>query len=332
MILKSYQLNKIDIKKNAFILFYGKNIGAKIDAINFLKEKISNNNFLIYDEKQILENSELFFDNIFSGSLFENKKNVIINRATDKITKIFEYLFEKSLENTTIIVNAETLERKSKLRSLFEKSQEMIIVPFYEDTFTDLNKIVINFTKEKKIYLSQFDINLIINKCDGDRINLKNELEKIEYYSKYNKKISTEILKKLINLVENHSLNDLVNNCLAKNKKKTLNIINENNYNSDDCILIIRAFLNKSKNILKLLNTYKVNNNINLTISNAKPPIFWKEKEITKQQLLKWEPENLKELIYKLNEIELNVKKNINNSINIITDLILEQTSEKSNN
>ena len=139
-------------------------------------------------------------------------------------------------------------------------------------------------------------------------------------------------MKKLINLVENHSLNDLVNNCLAKNKKKTLNIINENNYNSDDCILIIRAFLNKSKNILKLLNTYKVNNNINLTISNAKPPIFWKEKEITKQQLLKWEPENLKELIYKLNEIELNVKKNINNSINIITDLILEQTSEKSNN
>ena len=119
---------------------------------------------------------------------------------------------------------------------------------------------------------------------------------------------------------------------MAKNKKKTLNIINENNYNSDDCILIIRAFLNKSKNILKLLNTYKVNNNINLTISNAKPPIFWKEKEITKQQLLKWEPENLKELIYKLNEIELNVKKNINNSINIITDLILEQTSEKSNN
>ncbi len=332
MILKSYQLDKIDIKKNKFILFYGKNIGVKIDAIDFLKKKFSERNFLTYDENQILDNSELFFDNILSGSLFENKKKIIINRATDKITKIFEYLLEKNLENTTIIVNAETLEKRSKLRSLFEKNKEMIIVPFYEDTFADLNKIVINFTKEKKISLSQFDINLIINNCDGDRINLINELDKIEQYSKYNKKISTEVLKKLINLAENHSLNELINNCLAKNKKKTLDIINDNNYNNDDCILIIRTFLNKSKNILRLLNTYKINNNIHLTISSAKPPIFWKEKEITKQQLLKWEPENLKELIYKLNEIELNVKKNINNSINIITDLILELAAEESNN
>ena len=328
MILKSYQLNKIDIKRNKFILFYGKNIGVKIEAIDFLKKKFSEKNFLAYDENQILDNSELFFNNILSGSLFENKKQILINRATDKITKIFEYLLEKNLENTTIIVNAETLEKRSKLRSLFEKNEDMIIVPFYEDTFADLNKIVINFTKEKKISLSQFDINLIINNCNGDRINLMNELEKIEQYSKYNKKISTEVLKKLINLAENHSLNELINNCLAKNKKKTLDIINENNYNNDDCILIIRTFLNKSKNILKLLNTYKINKNIHLTISGAKPPIFWKEKEITKQQLLKWEPENLKELIYKLNEIELNVKKNINNSIDIITDLILELAAE----
>ena len=332
MILKSYQLNKIDLEKNKFILFYGKNIGLKIDAVNFLKKKFSESNFLTYDENQILENSELFFDNIFSGSLFENKKNIIINRATDKIAKIFEYLLEKNLENITIIVNAGTLEKRSKLRSLFEKNKEMIIVPFYEDTYADLNKIVINFTTEKKISLSQFHINLILNKCDGDRINLKNELEKIEHYSKYNKKISTDILKKLINLAENHSLNELINSCLAKNKKKTLDIINENNYNNDDCVLIIRTFLNKSKNILRLLNTYKINNNIELTLSSAKPPIFWKEKEITKQQLLKWEPENLKELIYKLNEVELYIKKNLNNSINIITDLILELATEKSNN
>jgi DNA polymerase-3 subunit delta len=110
-------------------------------------------------------------------------------------------------------------------------------------------------------------------------------------------------------LNENFSISELVNNFLAKNKKKIVNILNENNYSNDDCVLIIRSFLNKSKKILKLSEEYEKNNNINITISNARPPIFWKEKEITVQQIQKWKPKKIKQLIYKLNELELNIKK-----------------------
>ena len=136
----------------------------------------------------------------------------------------------------------------------------------------------------------------------------------------------------LTNLIENHSISELVDNCLAKNKKKIISILNENNFNNEDCIVISRLFLNKSKKLLQLSIEFKKNKNIELTISSAKPPIFWKDKEITKKQINQWEPENIKELIYKLSEIELLIKKNINNSINLITDFILEQSALKTNN
>ena len=154
-----------------------------------------------------------------------------------------------------------------------------------------------------------------------------NELEKIAQFSKDKKNIKDEDIAKIINLNENYSISELVNNFLAKNKKKIVNILNENNYSNDDCVLIIRSFLNKSKKILKLSEEYEKNNNINVTISNARPPIFWKEKEITIQQIQKWEPKKIKQLIYKLNELELNIKKNFNNSICLTTDFILEQSA-----
>ncbi len=274
----------------------------------------------------------MFYDSLISQSLFEEKKNIIINRATDKITKVIEYVLEKKLDGFTIISNADLLEKKSKLRTLFEKNKEMVIVPFYEDTFADLNKIITFFLKEKKISLSQSNINFIINKCSGDRANLRNELEKINQFSKNGKKISTETLEKLINLTENHSISELVDNCLAKNKKRTLDILNENNYNNEDCVLIARTLLNRSKRILILSNEYKNKNNIDLIISGFKPPIFWKDKEIIKQQIFNWEPKKIKELIFQLNELELCIKKNINNSLNLITDFILQITLTKSNN
>ena len=106
-----------------------------------------------------------------------------------------------------------------------------------------------------------------------------------------------------------------------KNKKKIISILNENNFSNEDCIMIIRSFMIKAKKLLVLSKAFETNKNIDLTISSARPPIFWKEKEITKQQIYKWKPKNIKKLIYALSETELQIKKNINNSINLITDL-----------
>ena len=329
MIIKSYELNKLNLDQNRLILFYGKNEGLKNESTNnLLKNKET---IIKYEEKEILENTNIFLENIFSKSLFENEKIIIIKRATDKILKIIEEIEEKNIEDVKIILNADILEKKSKLRSFFEKSKEHVCIAFYPDTNHVLSKLAYNFFNQKKISISPANINLIVNKCNGDRETLFNELDKIEYFSKNGKKITEESIIKLTNLIENHSISDLVDNCLAKNKKKIINILNENNFGNEDCIIITRTFLLKSKKILKLSNEFKSNKNIDLTISSAKPPIFWKDKEITKQQIYKWTPENIKKLIYKLNEIELLIKKNINNSINLITDFILDQSSSNTN-
>ena len=330
MIIKSFEINKIDFDQNKLVLFYGKNEGFKNEATNnLIKEK---DEVTKYEEKEVLENINNFIESILSKSLFESEKIIIIKRVTDKILKIIDEIDSKNIEDIKIILNADNLEKKSKLRSLFEKNKKYICVPFYPDTEQTLSKLTFNFLKKKNISISQSNINLIVNKCNGDRETLLNELNKIEYFSKNGKKITAENIAKLTNLIENHGISELIDNCLAKNKKKIVNILNENNFNNEDCILITRTFLNKAKKILKLSSEFQNNKNIDLTISSAKPPIFWKDKEITKQQIYKWTPENIKQLIYKLSEIELLIKKNINNSINLITDFILNQASSNTNN
>jgi len=329
MILKSYEINKIDQNINHLILFYGKNEGLKSEAVKILVKK---NDISNYEEREILDNENNFIENILSKSLFEQQKFIVIKRSTDKILKVIETLNFKNLQDTTIILNADNLEKKSKLRSFFEKDKKYVCVAFYPDTDQILTKLCYDFLKHKNISISQSNINLIVNQCNGDRETLFNELKKIEYFSKNGKKITAENIAKLTNLVENHSISELIDNCLIKNKKKIVNILNENSFNNEDCILITRTFLNKLKKILILSNEFKNNKNIDLTISSAKPPIFWKEKEITKQQIYKWTPENIRLLIYKLNELELLIKKNINNSVNLITDFILDQASLGANN
>ena len=330
MIVKSYDINKLNLKTFSLFLFYGKNQGLKNDALDILikdKNKISS-----YDEKEILDNEDNFIENILSKSLFEQEKFIVIKRATDKILRIINTLDLKNIEDTTIILNGDNLEKKSKLRSFFEKDKKLVCVAFYPDNDQTLSKLAYNFLRDKKITISPSNINLIVNKCSGDREILINELKKVESFTKNGKKITSEVISKLINLSENHNISELIDSCLAQNKKKTISILNENNFSNEDCIMITRSFLIKAKKLLTLSILFESNKNIDLTISSAKPPIFWKEKEITKQQILKWKPKNIKNLIYALSETELQIKKNINNSINLITDFILFQSSSATNN
>ena len=329
MIIKSFEINKINLNLNNLFLFYGKNEGFKNEVTkNILKNK---SNIINYEEKEVLENEDNFIENLLTKSLFDKEKILIIKRATDKILKVLEKITEKNIEDIKIVLNADVLEKKSKLRSFFEKDKRLVCVPFYPDDDQTLSKLAYSFLRDKKISISPSNINLIVNKCSGDREKLQNELQKIEFFSKNGKQIDYENISKLVNLNENHNISELIDNCLAKNKKKIISILNENNFSNEDCITIIRFFIIKAKKLLALSKTFETNKNIDLTISSAKPPIFWKEKEITKLQIYKWKSKSIKQLIYALSEVELQIKKNINNSINLITDFILSQSLAEPN-
>lgn len=307
---------------------YGNNEGLKKQTINKLTSKLTD--IKIYEEKDILDNSTNFIENILNKSLFSEKQIFIIKRVTDKINKIIEKIDLKETSNI-IIFNSENLEKKSKLRSYFEKNKHLICIPFYPDNDQTLSKIAIEFFKKKNILISQSNINQIITKSLGNRENLYSELVKIENFSNNGKKLTDEVIKKLINLSENHNMSELINNCLEKNKTKLIKILNENIYSNEDCIIILKSLLNKSKRILALSREYEKNKNIEQTISSAKPPIFWKEKDTTKRQIKNWKPQKLKLLIYQINNLELIIKKNFSNSLNLIADFLLEQSSNTNN-
>ena len=322
MIIKSFELEKIKQLNYNIHLIYGNNEGIKQDIIKNYYLKSFTGEILKYDEQEILNNKDEFLSSLLTKSLFENNKIIIISRATDKLTDVIIDIIKKSEIETKIIIKCSNLEKKSKLRNLIEKEKKEVCTPVYEDDTRSLNIVINNFLKEKKFNLSQEIKNVLIERSKGDRINLKNELLKLENLQISKNKLSTDDVIKLSNLAENFSVFELSDNYLAKNSKKVANILNENNYSSEDCILIIRTILNKSKRLLKIRSEIDNDKDIDQVINGFKPPIFWKEKVVVKKQAQSWSTHEVKEIIFRINDLEALIKKNSTNSMLFVSNFV----------
>ena len=324
MILKSFNLEKVDFNQFNIILLYGENAGYKeevLKKINKQQESISR-----YEEKDILKDVSAFYESISSQSFFEKAKTIIVYNSTDKILNVFKEINEKNYKDTKIISVSGILEKKSKLRNYFEKDKNLACIAFYPDDTKTLLSQANFFLRNKKISISQEVLNKIISRSNGDRKNLNNELLKIENYCLNKKTINSEEIDKLTNMSENNNITELVDNCLAKNNKKLNFLINENNFISEDVILIIRTFLIKAKRLLSLRKEYELNKNIDKTILNFRPPIFWKDKEIVQKQLKQWTVSQIEKLLMEINDVELLIKKNSQNSTIILSDFIINNS------
>ena len=322
MIIKNFELDKLNSINYNFHLIYGNNEGIKEDIIknNYLKN--FDGELLKYDEHEILRGKDEFLSNLLTKSLFKSSKLIIISRGSDKLTSLIDEVLENEITETKIIIKCSNLEKKSKLRNLFEKEKKIICTPVYEDDSRSLNSVINIFLRDQKFSLSQEIKNILIERSKGDRINLKNELLKLKNLSISKSKLSIDDVIKLSNLAENYSVFELSDNYLAKNSKKVSNILNENNYSSEDCILIIRTILNKSKRLLKIRNEVDNNANIDQVLSSFKPPIFWKEKDIVKKQAQSWSTDEVKEIIFKANDLEVLVKKSSVNSMLFVSNFV----------
>tara|TARA_B100000963_G_scaffold177227_1_gene154109 strand:- start:1258 stop:2268 length:1011 start_codon:yes stop_codon:yes gene_type:complete len=322
MILKSYELSKKDTSGLNLFIVYGENTGLKKEIINTIKKKFVGKE-IKYDESDLIKNKLQFFNEFRNRSLFDEQKIYIIDRCSDKISEIIFILHENEI-NDPIIINCGTLEKKSKLRNLIEKSKKAIIVPTYKDNTESLIDISKKFFSEKKISVSYETLNLLANRCNGDRGHLKYELDKISNYLSDKKVISLKEISTLTNLSQNYSAAELVDASLSKNIKRTREILNENNYSQEDTFLILRVFLQKAKKILSLLENMKDEKDIEKVIAEHKPPIFWKEKPIVVKQLKLWSFFSIREVIYNLNDLEIKIKKNNNLGLILLSNFIYE--------
>ena len=316
MIIKSYEIQrkKSDILKCNFFLLYGENIGLKKDirkvVLSTIKGQDKNIENISLYENEILDNKENFFDSVYSGSLFSTKKIITIYQETEKINKIINEIYEKKPENIFIIICSNILEKKSKLRLFFEIEKETLCIPCYLDNTKDLEIILQAELKKNNIKLSQESRNLLVEKSNFDRNNLRNELEKIKAYSLNKKNLDFEEVKFLINFSGEYKSDSLVNECLCGNLTQYRKILSEMYLNTVNQILLLRILGNKIQRLLKIKEQLNNSNNIDNLINSSRPPIFWKEKPIIKKQLSIWNLEDLFEIIDQINNTELLCKKN----------------------
>ena len=323
MIIKNFELERIKKSNLSLYLFYGQNEGLKKEILENCFIKNFKGLVEKYDEKEVIDNQEEMYSKIFNKSLFEKEKIILISRTSDKIVDFIERILEKNVSDIKIICLSEILERKSKLRNLFEKNSNLMCIPFYADDNKKLTQLCGNFFKKINVPISREILNIIVDKCQGDRNNLNQELGKVEMFINGNTNVKVSDILKLISLSENYTVSELVDSCLSKNIKDTAKILNENIYTNDDCMLILRTMLNKTKRLIKLRNDYDETKDLDTTVSNFRPPIFWKDKDVVKKQLLKWDKKNSSQLIFEINELEKIIKKNTENSLRITYDFVL---------
>ena len=315
MIIKSYEVkkNKLNLFKYNFFLLYGENLGLKKDIRKFIKSGIEkkNNNveILFLYESEILDNEENFYNFIYSGSLFSNKKIITIYEATDKIIKKISDIYDKYPDNVFLIIFSEILEKKSKLRNFFETNKKTICIPCYLDNERDLRVIALSELKKNNIMLSQETVNLLIEKSNSDRNNLRNEIKKIHSYSLNKKKLELNDIKSLLNFSGDYKSDIFINECLCGNINQYKKIISEFYVNTINQILLLRILSNKIRRLLKIKAEESKSNNVVNLINNVKPAIFWQEKPLVKKQLSIWSLNDLKKIIGEINNTELLCKK-----------------------
>ena len=337
MIIKSYEIKKNtqNFFKYNFYLLYGENAGLKNDIGDIIKittkQKDDKIEILSLYENEILNNEENFYNFVYTGSLFGNKKIITIFEATDKIIKKISNVFDKSPENVLVIIFSGILEKKSKLRNFFEKSKETICIPCYLDSEKDLEIIAQSEFRKNNISLSRDAINLLIEKSNSDRNNLRNEIEKIKSYSLNKKNLELNEIKSLINFSGDYKSDILVNECLCGNISQYKKIISELYLNTVSQILLLRILSNKAQRLLKIKEQKNKSNNLDNLINNTKPSIFWKEKPLVKKQLSLWSLNELKKMIGGINNTELLCKKNPQISKAIFFNFFLEICTKTNN-
>jgi DNA polymerase III subunit delta len=331
MILKSYIVEQnLNILKDYIVtLMYGENSGIKDDIKEEIKIQNKDAEILNFFESDIVKNN-LLFENTANQSLFDEKKIIFIHEASDKIIETLEECLKIKNKDISIYIFAENLEKKSKLRNWFEKDKNLAIFACYEDNERTLITYV---NKEFKNYkgLTGEIINLIINNSNMDRRIIKSEILKIKDYF-LQKKINKDKIIEILNIKTDSNFNEIRDKALMGEKDKINKLLSETNIINEDVFFYLN---NMNYRILKLYEISKISegnkNNYEKILSDIRPPVFWKDKPIMIQQLKKWGKEKLEEIIYKINETEILMKKSsyLRNDI-IIKDLILYVTNKAS--
>jgi len=329
MISKSYLIENSEkfFFENNCILFYGDNLGLKKDFKN--KFKVIKPKKLIINlyQDQILKDVNVFFNELSNLSLFEENKIIFIENATDKILSVLEEVEKKILDNKVILF-ADILEKKSKLRNYFEKSKTLQTVACYPDNDISLRKIIINKLNGFK-NLSQNNVNLILEKSNNDRIKLYNEIDKILIFFQQ-KDLNTDKLEILLDANVNEDFNTLKDAAFLGNKINTNRLLSDTNLDNEKSAYYLNL-INQRLIKLKELQDKLKNSDLETAINSIKPPIFWKDKPNILSQLKMWNLNKILQVLDSTYEIEKKIKSNFTGNKNTLLKNLIVKICNQAN-
>ena len=320
MIYKSYLIEKnINIDKKLF-LFFGENLGLINDFKKKIKYQNKESEIINFIQDELIIDTNKLFNEIANISLFEKEKIIFIEQVNDKVFEVIEEIVPR-IENQKIYLFSNVLEKKSKIRNFFEKSNLCAAVACYQDNEITLKKII---TEKLKGYegLTTQNINLILSNVSLDRIKLNNELEKVATFFE-DKIINYEKLQILLNISTNEDFNLLRDQALLGNKVKTNKLLGDTTIENDKIVFYLNI-INQRLRRLSEVNAKKALD-IENSINELKPPIFWKDKPNFILQAKKWSLSKIRKVQEKTFNLEVMIKANsLINKEFLIKKLILD--------
>ena len=324
MIFKSYILeqNIKSINNQKLFLFYGENQGLKKDLKEKLKLEYKNQEILNLLQDEIIKNKSILANEINNKSLFSEKKVIFINQVNDKILDIIEEVAE-NIQDERIFLFSDILDKKSKLRNYFEKSKSYGITACYKDNEITIRKIIMMKLNGYQGLTSEVT-NLIIQNTGLDRNKVTNEIDKIVSCFK-NKKIDIKMLDSLLNVRTSDDFNQLKDEALNGNKINTNRLLADTIFEEENDIYYLNTINQRINKLNEIENMKKENSNIELIVSNLKPPVFWKDKPILIEQSKKWDKEKIRLALKKTYNTEIKIKSSSSIKKNLlIKNLIVE--------
>jgi len=320
MIYKSYLIEQnINLLDKNLFLFYGENLGLKNELKDKIKFQNKNAEIINLSQDDIINNIDNFFNEILNISLFDEKKIYFINHVNDKILEAIKKI-EPKIDSQKFYLMSELLDKRSKVRNYFEKSNNCGIVACYNDNEISFKKIIIERLKNYKGVTTE-NINLISDKCNLNRDKLNNELDKI-YTFFLEKNIDRNKLEILLDNKINNDFNLLKDEAFNGNKIETNRLLSDTIIETEKNVLYLNII---NQRLLKLNEIFKLIGKTNLekAIDMLKPPIFWKDKPAFLKQAKKWNMNKIKKILSKTYNLELEIKSNSIVNKNILLKKLL---------
>jgi DNA polymerase-3 subunit delta len=227
VILKSYIVEQdlSILKQYQAVLLYGVNEGFKDEIKSKLKVNNKESEIINFFENEIVKNKDILQENIINESLFNKKKIIFIQSASDKILNEIIESLKKERKDIKIIIFADNLDKKSKLRNLFEKEKNLAVLACYADS----EKSLINYISKELIGFKGLTgelINLIINNSNSNRKIIRSELVKIKSFFSA-KKINKNDLLELLNIKSDTNFEKIRDNILIGEKGLVNKLLSE---------------------------------------------------------------------------------------------------------